>query len=171
MPALTPAVCRDGIAAVLNGITGIGQVHKQRRRLRTEQEVAELMKSNPSGDNVIRAWFISPAMSSTVLTERHPGHVGLGVANVQSNDMVTLQWSIEGYLSVVDASLSEQVAADLVWTICDTFNKYGVIPGMGGAVVHQLPTNCEEFKYAMLAGSFLCHYVRLNTGFIGRYRP
>lgn len=170
MAGITPADCRAGIKALLLTIPDIGQVHEQRRQLKTENEVWALLGSDISGDREIRGWMISPARSNTVLAERHPGHRGIGIQNTQSNDIATLQWQIEGFLSVRDQVDSEQEMNDLAFDIVDIFNSYGVIPQVPTAHM-QIPTNMEEFSYILLAGQFLCHYVRINTGFIGRFRP
>jgi len=173
MASLTMANCRNGLYTFLNtthratveGAGGLlGLVHKQRRRLQNETDLRTLL-----GGDRPRGWFIHPAEGSTTVTERQPGHRGIGVQSTTSQDMTAMQWQIDGYLAVSDKDDSEQEATDLAWGLVEALNSYGVIPAVTGAIL-QLPADIEQFKYAMLGGTLLCHYVVIGVGWHGQIR-
>jgi hypothetical protein len=170
MPLLTPTLCRNGLATFLGTVTGVGQVHKQRRIMRDERGVKAVLWSpttqigaNPVG--WINGWMISPAGANTTVTERNPGHRGIGVAGGGQANLSTFQWQIEGYYGLDDANDTEQTFQDLAWTVTNTLNSYG---GLFSGVTFQLPADIEQFGYAMVANWALLHYVRIGVGFRGQ---
>jgi hypothetical protein len=166
MPVLTPAACVAGIAALMATVDDIGRIHPTRRSLRNEQAVKALLYDEAS--QRIRAWMISPSPNTTTVTERHPGHHGIGIKG-GGNVFTTFQFQIEGYASLDDANDSEAMWRDLTWAVADEFNAYGLLNITG--IVHQLPADVEQFGFAMLAGFGLVHYARITVGFHGRTRP
>lgn len=166
MPALTPAGCITQVAAILATVGGIGNVHQYRRIIRDEDAANTLLFNTAQGR--INAWMISSAGANTTVTERNPGHAGIGVKG-GGNVMTTFQFQIEGYFGVDDANASEPTFRDLAWAVADEFNAYGLlnIPG----ITHQLPCDVEQFGFAMIANFKLLHYCRLGIGFRGRTRP
>lgn len=164
MPVMTPAGCRQAMANLLATVPGMGVVHQRRRIIREEQAIRDLLFSGGR----INGWMISPAASNTTVSERNPGHTGIGVKG-GGNILTTMQWQIEGYFGIDDAAGSEATFGDLAWGVADELNSYGAlaIPG----ITHQLPADVEQFGYIMLAGFTLCHYARIGVGFRGRTRP
>lgn len=166
MPVMTPAGCVTTIAAVLATIGGIGNIHQYRRIIREEDQVnAHLFHT---GQGRVNAWMISPSGANTTVTERHPGHAGIGVKG-GGNVLTTFQFQIEGYFGIDDTNASEQTFRDLSWAVADEFNAYGAI-GIPG-ITHQLPCDLEQFGFAMVANFHLLHYCRIGIGFQGRTRP
>jgi hypothetical protein len=166
MPVMTPAGCRAGIAAVLATVAGIGQIHQRRRIMRDEGAIRDLLYVG--AQSRINGWMISPAANNTTVTERHPGHRGIGQSG-GGNALTTFQWQIEGYFGLDDANGSEETFQDLAWLIADTFNGFGAIDIVG--IVHQLPCDVEAFGYAMIANFQLVHFTRIGIAFQGRTRP
>jgi hypothetical protein len=162
---MTPAGCRTGIANLLATVTGIGIVHQRRRIIRDEQAIRDLLYDQAQGR--ICAWMISPAGANTTVTERNPGHYGVGVKG-GGNVLTTMQWQIEGYFGIDDAAGSETTFGDLAWAVADEFNAYGLLNITGAH--HQLPADVEQFGYIMLAGFTLLHYARIGVGWQGRTR-
>lgn len=161
---MTPADCRTAMATLIGTVRGTGVVHRYRRIIRNEQDA----RTHLFDGTRINGWMISPAAANTTVTERNPGHSGIGVPG-GGNVFTTFQWTIEAYYQVDDAHGSEQTFFDLAWGVADTFNSYGLlaIPG----IAHQLPADVEQFGYAMFAGMYLLHYARIGVGFRGRTRP
>lgn len=167
--AFTPATCRDALHDLLVGIAPtIGMVHKRRRILRTEQDVARHC-IDPTLQYV-QAWMISPAQAAVATTTRHPGNAGIGTRST-GNDITAFQFQIEAYRAVQDDddSRSEEVFMDLVWAVCLELNHYAVIPNTGGAHM-QSAANVDAFGFVALAGSVLCHMARIDILFTGRTR-
>lgn len=164
MPVMTPAGCVQKIADLLATVPGMGVVHQRRRIIRDEQAIRDLLFSGGR----VNGWMISPAPSNTTVTERNPGHYGVGVKG-GGNVFSTFQFQIEGYFGIDDAAGSEATFRDLAWAVADEFNAYGLlaIPG----ITHQLPADVEQFGYIMLAGFSLNHYARIGVGFRGKTRP
>lgn len=161
---MTPADCRHAIAQVIASVRGAGVVHQYRRVIRNEQDARLHLWDGTR----INGWMISPAAANTTVTERNPGHAGIGVQG-GGNVLTTFQFQIEGYYAIDDANGSERTFGDLAWAVADEFNSYGLlaIPG----IAHQLPADVEQFGYAMFAGMYLLHYCRIGVGFRGRTRP
>lgn len=166
MARLTPAACVDGIAAVLESIDGIGQVHKLRRLVRTESDVRRVLFDEQR--NRLCGWTIAPSPSNPMVTERHPGHLAIGVKG-GGNNLTTWAWIIEGYFGVDDQADSEAAWRDLVWAVADEFNGYGLINVAG--LMYQGPCQVEQFGFAIFAGAPLVHYARLGLDMQGRSRP
>lgn len=167
---MTPEACRAAIAALLLTVPGIaggqGVVHEQRRIVRDEQAIKQLLC--PPGLETVNAWMISFAPAGTTSSERHPGHHGKGVKG-GGNVITTFRWQIEGYHAIDDAADSEQVFEDLAWAVADEFNAYGLLDVPG--IVHQLPADVEQCGYSMFGNFALYHYARIGVGFQGRTRP
>lgn len=163
MAVITPAGCVAGLVALLGTIDGIGQVHGQRRVMRTEADVRKRLMDPAL--NRMQGWFVSPSVNNTSVTERYTGYQGIGVRG-GGQAMTTFQWQIEGWMSVDDAADSEATFRDLAWGVADEMNHYGTLQIVGA--VHQLPADVEMFTYAVLAGMFLMHYARIGVGFKGR---
>lgn len=163
---MTPGSCATALATVLATVTGIGQIHTRRRIIRDEQALKTLMFV--SAQNRINGWMISPAAANTTVTDRGPGHHGIGVAG-GGNALTTFQFQIEGYFGIDDAAASEDTFRDLSWDVARTINSYGLLNIAG--ISHQLPADVEQFGYIMLAGFSLLHYARIGVGFRGRTQP
>ena len=164
MAHITPAGCRTALVAwleALPGIATVGRVHNRRRIVRNEAAVKALLAVN----GVVNAWMISPAASTTTVTERHPGFKGIGQKG-GGQVLSTFQWQIEGYYQIDDAAASETTFHDLAWSVVLDLNEHGAlaIPG----VVHQLPADIEQFGYIFLAGYALYHYCRIGVAFQGK---
>jgi len=166
MAVITPSACVDAIAAVIATVPNSGQVHKFRRVMRDEVSVKARLW-DPVNSRMC-GWMISPAAANTAITERNPGHAGIGVKG-GGNNFTTFQFTIEGYFTLDDANGSEATWRDLVWAVADEFNAYGALNISG--VSHQLPCDVEQFGFVMLAGWGLLHYARIGIGFRGRTRP
>lgn len=166
MAALTPAGCRAGLAALLATVPSIGTIHQRRRIVRDEQS-ARTHLFVPA-QNRINGWMISPAGSSTTVTDRNPGHHGIGVQG-GGNVLTTFQWQIEGFFGVDDGAGSETTFYDLAWSVADTLNSYGLLNITG--LVWQGPADIEVFGYSMFANFYLLHYCRIGVALQGRTRP
>lgn len=169
MAGLAPSACRAAIKALLETVANVGKVYDFRRRFTDEKSVQTLAMAEISSRKVVRVWMISPSLSNAAVVTGNPGHRGIGQQSTQTQDMGTFQFQIEGYLGVEDGQESEKVATDLAWTIAELFNSYAVIPSLSGAHF-QGRMSIEEFKFAVLAGTYLCHYVRMEVSFMGRIR-
>jgi hypothetical protein len=132
--ALTPAICRSALKTLLDSVTDIGKTYQQRKRFLNEAQLKTLAMATIGGHNVIRVWMIAPSLSNPLTTTRNPGH--RGGQSTQTNDLITLQWRIEGYLSVADDQDSEQTAFDMGHAIADALNSYGLITGGSGLRAH-----------------------------------
>lgn len=163
---MTPAGCVSVMAAVLATVPGIGNIYQYRRIMREEDQVNAILYH--TGQARINGWMISPAGSNTSVTERNPGHAGIGVKG-GGNVLTTFQFQIEGYFGIDDAAASEQTFRDLTWAVADEFNAYGLINIPN--ITHQLPADVEQFGFAMMANFHLLHYCRIGIGFRGRTRP
>ena len=166
MAVMTPGGCVTGIANLLATVPGIGVVHQRRRIIRDEQAIRDLLFVQ--AQNRVNGWMISPAGSNTTVTERNPGHYGVGVKG-GGNVFTTMQFQIEGYFGIDDAAASEATFRDLAWAVADEFNAYGLlaIPG----ITHQLQADVEQFGFVFLAGLQLLHYARIGVAFRGKTRP
>jgi hypothetical protein len=161
---ISPAGCRTALATwlqAMDGIVGVGKVHDQRRIIRNEGDIKRLL----SVAGKIHGWMISPAASTTTVTDRHPGFKAIG-AKGGGQAMTTFQWQIEGMYQIDDAAGSEATFNDLAWAAVLDLNSHGAlaIPG----VVHQLPADIESFGYIMLANFALLHYCRIGVAFQGK---
>lgn len=163
MPVLTTDAQRQGLAAILATVPGMGIVHQRRRVIRDEQAVRDLLC--PSGSDKINAWMIYPSSAATTVTTRGPGHRGIGVSG-GGNDFTAFQWLIDAYYQLDDASSSESVFYDLAWEVVRTVNSYGLLAITG--LTHQGPMDIEQFGFANVAGVVLTHYARLQVMFQGR---
>jgi hypothetical protein len=166
--AMTLAAQRAGLVALLQTVPGIGRIHDYRRIVRNENDVRQLFVPANSPDGQVNVWMIYQAPNSTTVSERHPGHIGIGVKG-GGNVMTTFQWQIDGYMAIDDAAGSEKTFGDLAWAIADELNSYGAL-GISG-ITHQLPADVEQLSYIALAGIGLYHYARIGVGFQGRTRP
>jgi hypothetical protein len=166
MAVLTPGSCVAAMADLMLTIPGIGRVHQTRRPIRDEKALKGLLWDQ--ANTRICGWMISPAGANTTVTERHPGHYGIGVKG-GGNVHTTFQFQIEGYFGLDDAADTEATWRDLSWAVADEFNAYGLldIPG----VTHQLPADVEQFGFAFIAGFSLLHFARIGVGFRGKTRP
>lgn len=163
---MTPAACVAAMAALIATVDGAGRVHATRRQLRTEPQIKQHLWDQQR--QRFCGWFISPAGANTSVTERHPGHHGIGIKGA-GNVFTTFQFQVEGYFGLDDANNSEAVWRDLAWAVADEFNAYGLLNIAG--ITHQLPADVEQFGYALLAGMPLVHFARIGVGFQGRTRP
>jgi hypothetical protein len=174
MPVLTMAAQRAALAALLDtlpGITGgLGRVHTRRRIVRDENAIRQLLVGPNSPDGKVNAWMIYPAAANTTVTQRHPGHHGIGIQG-GGNVMTTFQWAIDAYGAIDDSdeARSEETFQDLAWSVADTLNSYGLLAITG--LVMQLPADIEQFGYVMLGNFAFYHYARIGVGFQGRTRP
>lgn len=173
MAVMTPAGCVAAMAALLNTISGIGRVHSYRRIIRDETQLK--LHLFDQDQNRICGWMISPAGANTTVTERNPGHHGVGVKG-GGNVLTTMQFQIEGYFGIDDGQASDEVWRDKAWAVADEFNSYGLLlipPGATppGTATHQLPADVEQIGFAYMYGMYLLHYARIGVGFRGRTRP
>lgn len=175
MAVLTPAVLRVAIAELIATVPNTGKIHTRRRIVRDERSLKTLFGNLPDGK--ICGWMISPAPANTAVPVINPGYIGHGTKG-GGNVLTSFQFQIEGIFGLDDAAASEETFHDLTWAVADEFNAYGSIPpttaGVGTKIPgldRQLPCSIEQFGFIMFAGSFLCHYSRLEVGFIGRTRP
>lgn len=166
---ITPAMCRTALATFLGTVPGVGAVHSYRRIMRDERGVKAVMwhpttqvGANPVG--WINGWMISPAGQATTVTDRNPGHQGIGVSG-GGNNLTTFQWTIEGFYGIDDANGTEVTFSDLAWDVAHRLNGYG---GLFVGVSHQLPADVEQLGYSFVAGWALLHYARIGIGFRGR---
>lgn len=166
MAAITPSACVDAIAAVIATVPSSGRVHQYRRILRDEKSVK--LHLWDQANSRMCGWMISPAAANTAITERNPGHAGIGIKG-GGNNFTTFQFVIEGYFTLDDAVASEETWRDLVWAVADEFNAYGMLNIQG--ISHQLPCDVEQFGFVNIAGWALLHYARIGIGFRGRTRP
>jgi hypothetical protein len=160
MAVMTPEAQRQGLAALLATVPGIGIIHQRKRLIRTEAAIKEIC-CPPATPTKVNCWMISPAAATVTTTERNPGHHGIGQKG-GGNNFTTFQWQIEGYyqLDDSDAGKSEVAFFDLAWAVANEFNAYGKLNIVG--LVQQLPTDIEQFGYIFLAGVQFVHYVRIN---------
>lgn len=166
MAVITPGACVDAIHDLIVSVANTGQVHKYRRVMRDEKAIK--LHLWDQANSRMCAWMIAPAGVNTAITERNPGHAGIGIKG-GGNNFTTFQFTIEGYFTLDDAVASEVTWRDLVWAVCDEFNAYGALNIAG--VSHQLPADVEQFGYVMVANFSLLHYARIGIGFRGRTRP
>lgn len=161
------AGCIGAVADLIGTITAAGnKIHRQRRLLRDERAIK--LYCFDTENNRICGWFISPAASNTTVSTRHPGFAGIGQQG--GGQVITvMQVQTEVYFGLDDALDSETVFMDLVWQVADKVNSYGTLAVPG--IIEQLPCDVEQFGYAMLAGSPLVHFARINVAFRGRTRP
>lgn len=166
---LTPAICRAGLVNFLAAVPGVGAVHEYRRVMRDERAAKSVLwhsgtqvGANPPG--WINGWMISPAGQATTVTERNPGHRGIGVSG-GGNNFTTFQWTIEGFYGIDDANATELTFGDLAWDIANRINGYGAL---FAGVSHQLPADVEQLGYSFVAGWALLHYARIGVAFRGR---
>jgi len=165
MALMTPALCIAAVVALIDTIPAAGnKIHPQRRLIRTEKDLKRLCFD--SENDRICGWFVSPAASNTTVTTRNPGFAGIGQAG-GGNNLYVIQVQAEVYFGLNDDADSEQVFAALVWSVVEKVNSYGGLAGITG-LVEQLPCDIEQFGYAMLAGSPLVHFARINFAFRGR---
>ena len=164
---LTLAAQRKALVDVLAGVRGIGVVYDYRRVIRTENDIRSMLVPDSSVDGTINSWMVYPSPTNTTVTERGPGHVGIGVKG-GGNDFTTFQWQIDGYYGIEDAKESEKTFHDLCFAIVEEFNAQGLIslPGL----THQLPADINEFGFISLAGLTLCHFGKIGIGLTGRTR-
>ena len=165
MGLMTPALCIEAVAQLIETIPAAGnKVNRQRRLIRDERALKTWCYDTVN--NRICGWFISPAASNTSVTTRNPGFAGIGVQG-GGNNLYVLQFQVEVYFVLDDANDSETTFTALVWSVVDKINSYGGLAGITG-LVEQLPCDIEQFGFAMLAGSPLVHYARISVAFRGR---
>jgi hypothetical protein len=166
VPNFTPSACVTALQAVLETVPDIGHVYGRRKLLRTEADVKRLLLDTTN--TRICGWMISPSPSNFAVNVRNPGFDRKGISG-GGQVLSTLQFQVEGYFGLEDDRDSESTFRDLVWTVCDTLNGYGLldIPN----IVLQLATNCDVFGYTMLANLYFLHYTRLSIGFTGQTKP
>lgn len=148
---------------VLVTVPNMGQVHKRRRIMRSEQEAKQHLWSQ--ANNRLNAWMITPAGTNAVITERNPGHKGIGQPG-GGNDFATVQLVVEGYFGIDDANDSETTFRQQTWDVAALLNSYGLLNITG--ISHQFPADVEFFGYAFVAGWALLHHARIGIGFRGR---
>lgn len=158
---LDPNSCRSVLQTTLQGIVGIGQVHKYRRVARNDGEIASYYRSGGK----INAWLISFAINNAAKSTRDMGFGGIGVAG-GGRVLTTFGFQIEGYFGLDDVNDSEETFANLVWLVAQTINSYGAlnIPGL----FMQFPCDIALCTYAALANKNLVHYARLTLALEGR---
>jgi hypothetical protein len=161
---LDPNSLIDAVATQLATVSGIGVVHKYRRKVQSEAEALALWV--PTGDTKINAWSVSlnePAANSV----RGPGFGAVGSG--QSGRVTTdFGIAIEAVYGIDDAAQSEVTFRDLVWRVALSFNGIGLLTNQ---VVNQGPMQWERFGYLALAGMYHTHYARLAGTFMGQVRP
>lgn len=171
MAILTPALLRVGIADSLADVPDIGRIHQQRKIVRTEPQVAELLADV---DGLINAWMISPSQSGHTESERTPGHNAIG-SQGGGQTLTTFRYQIEGYYAIQDELNSEQTFGDLAWAVADHLNSFGLINVVdeagAPAVLFQEPADVAFFGYISLANAIVLHHCRIETGWQGRTRP
>lgn len=159
----------DAVAAQLAQVPGIGQVHKQRRIMRTADDLKALGYVKPQ--DRINVWMISPAASNATITDRQGGAstvgtIGGGIQGSNAPQMLqTLQFQIEGWFGLKDGDLSETQFRDLAYAVTMRFNRIG---SLTPDVSFQLPCDMDTFGYTMFAGGILTHYARISFGVRGR---
>lgn len=173
MAVLTPAVLRAAIAAFIPTVPNTGRVHTRRKIVRDDMSLKTNFYDQAMGK--ICGWMISPSPVNPAIADTKPGYIGHGMKG-GGNVLTSFMFQIEGIHQLDDANASEEVFHDLTWALADEFNAYGSIPNVspGGPIPgldRQLPCSIEQFGFIMWAGSYLCHYSRLEVGFIGRTRP
>lgn len=137
---------RDAIHGVLDGVAGIGNVHKQKRWSADPETFNTAYKATVGGVDQIRAWWISRASTPAALpmTKRST-----------QRDYV---FELEGFMGLDDSADTEQTFQTLVDTVMDALDAER--PGLGGAD-HQEPVILELYDEVMLS-EYLCHYARLR---------
>lgn len=168
MPVMTWDNCRTAIVDLIATVPGAGRTHKQRRIIRSEQDLKRLLFDDVTQKLV--GWMVSPAPNNTAVPDVKGSFGGHG-QRLGGNVLTAFQFQIEGYHQLDDANDSEQVFTDLAWAVADEFMHYGSIPLNGAKIpglAQQMPTQIEQFGYIMFAGNFLLHYTRLSVGFVGR---
>lgn len=164
MPALTPNGLIDIVAAHLATVSGIGAIHKRRRKVQTEAEARAVWYSDAQGR--IHAWQISLG-ENPVNSQRSPGFgaVGSGQSGRVMSDFAV---SIEGVFGIDDAADSETAFRAMAWSVVMAFNREGKIHA---DITHQQPMQWERFGYLVLAGMYTTHYAKLTCSFIGQVLP
>jgi len=136
---------RDAIYTVLNGITNIGQVHKQKRWSAPKEKFLAAYMATIGGIDQIRAWWISRlATPSEAMTK----------SSYQRN----YAFQLDGFMGLDDSADTEQTFQTLIDTVMDTFDLQR--PNLGGAD-HQTPIALERYDEVMISG-YLCHHAVLR---------
>lgn len=165
MPALTPNSLIDLVAAKLAAVSGIGVIHKRRRKVQTEVDARSIWYSD--AQSRIHAWHISLTDGPTVNSTRHPGFgaVGSGIAGTVLSDFGIV---LEGVFGIDDAADSETTFRAIAWDVVMAFNREGKIDN---AITQQGPTLWERWGYQVLASMYEVHYARLSTRYIAQVLP
>lgn len=166
MAALTPAACIAGVKTLVESVSGIGLVHDYRRIVRAEQDVKTLLHHPATG--AVNAWMVALSPDSTAISQRNPGHPGIGVKG-GGNVLTTFQVQIEGYYGINDAAASEKTFRNLAWAVTDEANAYGLLNITG--LVFQGPAQLHTVGFSLLANQWLFHYCRITLDLQGRTRP
>lgn len=146
----------DAIAATLGAVSGIGQVHKRRRRVTNEEGIQRVFVSN----GVINAATVSWRSLGGSLTDGGSGSV-IGVLS-------TLTFDVELVYGFEDATATEITFRTLVWNVLMAFNGAGKVYA---AASHQERMTADEIGYMLLADTALVHYAKLALSIRGRVSP
>jgi hypothetical protein len=150
----------DATVAVLEPVTGIGQVHRQRRTLTDEATITRHLRNEATGE--LAGAFVSvPRIRAE---ERHFGNT------MQAGVLTTVFIQIEMFAGLVDADGSEAAFRTRVAAALQAINSRGKIYS-DPACSHQEPCSADQIAYIALAGVVLAHYAVITFALRGRTSP
>ena len=136
------------IAARLNTVTDIGQVHARTRFSADWSTYLDHMKATVSGASTIRGWMIAPTEVSS-----SPGAFA-------ANDR-EYQWDVFGIQSFSDSTNTEAAFYALVELVMDALDFRKDL-GVGTVIDFSVGPTSARFEHRMF-GSVLCHAVTLTV--------
>lgn len=169
--ALTLATVREAVALHLESIAGIGHVHRYRRYVSTEADVAKVYFHQPSG--WMHAWFVSLATTNGKVSERGTGfaRAPIGGGNSGVGDTVTrYTLMIEGHYGHSDERATQITFEDLVDAVTLSFDRHGLVTTDVSAF-WQSAAQVQQTNYIEIAGRHLMHYARLALTIQGKTTP
>lgn len=136
---------RDAIVTLIAGVANVGQVHPYERYRKEQAAMAALY----AVDGAVRGWFVQRLAARRRLL-------------ASGRTLVSTTWSVQGFMSLVDAEASELALDDIVDTIIAVERAD---PTLGGLVRGRPADGAAGFQLldagpVMFAG-VLCHRVRL----------
>lgn len=136
---------RAALAALLAGVTGIGQVHDY-FRLVTDEVTA---KARFVTGGRLHAWMVTLADD-----EAYEEALATGARCRR----IRARFAVHGYYAVDDADASEKAFETVLQAVIDALREDHTL---GGVVIVAMPPRVREFTHRTFA-TVLCHYTRIE---------
>lgn len=144
---MSNTVIRGTLAAILEGVANIGEVHDYERMSTEWDKFLAHFKTWIDGEEVIRGWTVGYAGMAARTAE---------FAGVSFRDH---RFVLRGYLGLNDANESEKAAAALAEAVCDALDSEEALHD--GSIYYETSLASVPRFETRLFGGVLCHYIEI----------